>query len=199
MPLISLSGRSFAEMPLIFVNQKLVRLILILLPSIFLFSCISNDINIWPDSLPDRQHFVPAYDADLENQLVQSKDQYLYWVINFYEGTLVAPIGWTSMQAIALDRADPSQRLELDRSLNTLGIRIASEWSKANNGRAIDSRILSIWGSILQLAFEPEIQHRAIQLISNDVDSLLEGELSSSEITDLRYEQKLGLELFSGF
>ena len=186
-------------MPLIFVNQKLVRLILILLPSIFLFSCISNDINIWPDSLPDRKHFVSAYDADLENQLVQSKDQYLYWVINFYEGTLVAPIGWTSMQAIALDRADPSQRLELDRSLNTLGIRIASEWSKANNGRAIDSRILSIWGSILQLAFEPEIQHRAIQLISNDVDSLLEGALPSSEITDLRYEQKLGLELFSEF
>ncbi|MDG2421238.1 MAG: hypothetical protein P8N40_06020 [Gammaproteobacteria bacterium] len=199
MPLISLSGRSFAEMPLIFVNQKFARVILILLPSISLFSCISNDINIWPDSLPDRQHFVSAYHADLENQLVQSKDQYLYWVINFYGGTLVAPIGWTSMQAIALERADPSQRLELDRSLNTLGIRIASEWSKANNGRAIDSRIISIWGSILQLAFEPETQYRAIQLISNDVYSLLEGELPSSEITDLRYEQKLGLELFSGF
>ena len=103
------------------------------------------------------------------------------------------------MQTIAVERADPSHRSELDRSLSILGVRIASEWSKANVGRAIDSRILSIWGSILQLAFEPETQYRAVRLISSDVDALLNGELLASEVTNLRYEQQLGLELFLGF
>lgn len=177
----------------------MTRFIFFSLFSILLFSCRSNEINIWPSSLPERQYFVSAYNADIENQSVQSKIEYLRWVISFYEGTLVAPIGWTSMQTIAVERADPSHRSELDRSLSILGVRIASEWSKANVGRAIDSRILSIWGSILQLAFEPETQYRAVRLISSDVDALLNGELLASEVTNLRYEQQLGLELFLGF
>ena len=103
------------------------------------------------------------------------------------------------MQDIVVERAKPIRRPELKASLETLGARIAGEWSKANDQRVIDSRMLSVWGSIIELVFEADVQDRALKLISNDVSALLARDLLGSELTDSYYEQRLGLELFSGF
>jgi len=43
------------------------------------------------------------------------------------------------------------------------------------------------------------VQDRALKLISNDVSALLARDLLGSELTDSYYEQRLGLEFFSGF
>ena len=58
--------------------------------------------------------------------------------------------------------------------------------------------MLGIWGSVLQLAEGPEQQQETIQLISEDVNALLENELLAAKIQDARYEQHLGLRLFDG-
>jgi hypothetical protein len=58
--------------------------------------------------------------------------------------------------------------------------------------------MLDIWGAVLQLAEGPEQQQETIQLISEDVNALLEKELLAEEIQDVRYEQRLGLRRFDG-
>ncbi|HAD70676.1 MAG TPA: hypothetical protein DCF94_01510, partial [Gammaproteobacteria bacterium] len=94
--------------------------------------------------------------------------------------------------------AQPELKEELELHLSTLGGKIAAEWAKANEHRTIDSRILGIWGSVLQLAQGTEQRQEAIQLIAADVNALLEKELLGAEIQDVRYEKRLGLRLFEG-
>ncbi|NKB33828.1 MAG: hypothetical protein GKR91_12085 [Pseudomonadales bacterium] len=164
-----------------------------------LFACRSTDLANWPGELPNQQHFIIAYEADGDNQAVQSQQEYLRWVLSFYEGTVVAPIGWTEMQSLVVDLADSEQRAGLNSQLFDLGRLIAAEWAKENAGRAIDSRMLGIWASVLQLVVSPEQQYAAIALISDDVKGLLQGELNRPEINDARYEQRLGLQFFGDF
>ena len=164
-----------------------------------IISCKSNELSIWPSALPDRQYFISLYDADPENQVVQTQDQYLEWVINFYKGTLIAPTGWLAMQDTVVERANPIRRPELNARLRTLGAKIAGEWSKANDKRVIDSRMLGVWGSIIELVLESDAQERALALISNDVNALLTGDFLGSDVTDAYYEKQLDLELFPGF
>ena len=176
-----------------------MRSIPLFIALLLITSCKTSELSVWPSTLPDRQYFISLYDVDSGNQVVQTEEQYLLWVINFYEGTLIAPMGWLAMQNIVVERAKPIRRPELKASLETLGGRIAGEWSKANDQRVIDSRMLSVWGSIIELVFEADVQDRALKLISNDVSALLARDLLGSELTDSYYEQRLGLELFSGF
>ena len=112
---------------------------------------------------------------------------------------MVAPTGWTELQSVVTRAASEERKPGLEAQLTDLGGQIAAEWAKENDLRVIDSRMLGIWGSILQIALEPEQQFQAIQLISKDVEALLLGTLSESDIEDSRYEQRLGLELFGDF
>lgn len=176
-----------------------MKLGLISFTCLALLSCRSTNLVDWPANLPDRGYFTAAYHSDQVNQEVQSQREYLGWVLSFYEGTLVAPIGWTEMQATVVSIAAINRRSELDCQLGELGAQIAAEWAKENDHRFIDSRMLSIWGSVLQLVAEPDQQYAAIQLVRDDVEALLGGTLSSSEIQDARYEELLGLDLFGGF
>ena len=73
------------------------------------------------------------------------------------------------------------------------------KWAKENSSRAIDSRMLSIWGSVLQLITGPEQLYAAIQLIRADVEALLNQDILGDEINDARYERRLGLQLFGDF
>ena len=164
-----------------------------------LVACQSSDVNDWPASLPAREYFVAAYYADVANQQYQTETEYLGWIRSFYQGNLIAATGWSEMQAMVIATAAPADRRRLHRQLDELGALIAAEWAKDNAGRAIDSRMLALWGSILQLAVEPRQQRQAIAVIAGDVDALLSGKLSRSEIQDARYERMLDMELFSGF
>jgi hypothetical protein len=87
----------------------------------------------------------------------------------------------------------------LDLRLDNLGAAIAAEWAKHNEIRRIDSRMLGLWGSVLQLASNSEQRERSIELITEDVDALLSGSLRGSDIREPRYEQLLQIEIFGGF
>ena len=180
-------------------NRGMVKYGLISFLGLTLCACRSADLPNWPSELPEQHYFVSAYQADIENKADQSQQEYLRWVISFYEGNLMVPTGWLYIQDIVVRSARPERKEELEIHLTALGVKIAAEWAKTNELRAIDSRMLGIWGSMLQLAKGPEQQHETIQLISEDVSSLLDKDLLAEEIQDARYEQRLGLQLFDNF
>ena len=172
---------------------------LISLICLTLLTCRSIDITDWPASLPAQDYFVEAYEADAVNQELQSRQEYLQWILSFYDGTVIAPTGWEAMQSMVVQNAAPEQRSALNALLFELGGQIAAEWAKENSSRAIDSRMLSIWGSVLQIVSGPEQLYAAIQLIRADIEGLLNRDMLGDEINDSRYEERLGLRLFGDF
>ena len=166
---------------------------------LFLLGCSVTGPIFWPDKLPELAYFEANYKRDKDNQLVQSKADYLGWVVSFYEGTLIAPVGWLNLQSIVVEIAEPEDRLELGKQLTELGRVISGEWAKENDKRVIDSRLLSLWGSVMQLSDGPQVQAQAILLIEKDVNALLNRQLTPESITDERYEEVLGIDLFGGF
>ena len=161
--------------------------------------CSFTGTIFWPDELPELAYFEVNYKNDKDNQLVQSEADYLGWVVSFYEGTLIAPVGWLDLQSIVVERAEPQDRLELGKQLTELGRLISGEWAKENDKRVIDSRLLSLWGSVMQLSDDPQVQAQAILLIEKDVSALLNRQLTPEYITDERYQGVLGIDLFGGF
>ena len=179
-------------------NQILLKS-LFFLWVLFPLGCSVTGPIFWPEELPELAYFEANYKRDKDNQLVQSEADYLGWVVSFYEGTLVAPVGWLDLQSIVVEMAEPEDRLELSKQLTELGRLISAEWAKENDKRVIDSRLLSLWGSVMQLSDDPQVQTQAILLIKKDVSALLNRQLAPESITDERYEGVLGIDLFGGF
>ena len=178
---------------------SLMKFVLISATCLAFLACQSNRIAQWPDALPDRELFIAAYAEDIANQGRQTQREYLTWILSFYEGNLIYASGWVDVQAMVLANTAPLDRNGLHVSLQELGASIAAEWAKHNDLRGIDSRMLSLWGSVLQIASSSEARQHSIEVISADVDSLLNGSLLAAEIQDSRYEQILELDLFGGF
>ena len=166
---------------------------------LFLASCIGPNLEDWPDSIPQTQVFIVAYDADEENQGRQSETEYLEWVLSFYQGNLAYQSGWQDIQGYVYEAPAPGAEQELLEQLSLLGIAIGSEWSKHNDVRQIDTRMLSLWGSAIQLAPDFDTQKQTVEVIAIDIDLLLSGSLSKQDILEERYADILGLELFGDF
>ena len=166
---------------------------------LFLAGCASSNISNWPESIPGQQVFLEAYLADESNQQLQSRSEYLGWTLSFYQGNLAYQSGWQELESVMLNAVEPQDERELRRQLGSLGAIIGGEWAKDNNVRRIDSRMLSLWGSALQLAENIEQQKKSIDVISQDVDDLLKGNLHKEEIVESRYTELLQLEFFGGF
>jgi hypothetical protein len=166
---------------------------------LFLASCIGPNLEDWPDSIPQTQVFIVAYDADEENQCRQSETEYLEWVLSFYQGNLAYQSGWEDIQSYVYEAPAPKAEQELLEQLSLLGIALGSEWSKHNDFRQIDTRMLSLWGSTIQLAPDFDTQKQTVELIATDVDLLLSGSLRKQDILEERYADILGLEFFGDF
>lgn len=166
---------------------------------LLLAACAGSSISNWPDTIPRQQLFIDAYLADEANQRLQSRSEYLEWTLSFYQGNLVYQTGWLDIESAVLNTAIAGDAAELSAQLNELGAVIGVEWAKHNRVRLIDSRMLALWGSALQLAENSEQRKLSIDLISSDVDELLNGRLNKSEIVESRYADRLGLEIFGGF
>ena len=180
-------------------TPRLVSFFALSLIAFLLQGCLVNNSSRWPENVPEREYFESIYRADAGNQLVQSKADYLQWVVSFYEGTLVAPQGWLELQSIVLEMSDSSEPIQFSNRLTILGGLIAGEWAKENEERVIDSGMLGLWASIMQLSIGSGAQESTILLIEKDVNSLLAGELAPNAIDDERYEQQLDIDLFDGF
>lgn len=162
----------------------------------WLASCASNRVlTHWPETTPDQQIFLKAYADDPDNQQVQSDIEYLTWVLRFYEGWELMPTGWNDMTPVILSDLQPEQAERVAVMRDELGMLIAAEWAKDNGQRVIDTGMLSLWGGVMVAAIEPEVRIDAIELITNDVEQLLAGELPAARITDSRYTGRLAISL----
>ena len=166
---------------------------------LFLASCVAPNIEDWPDSIPQAQVFSVVYDADEANQGLQSEAEYLGWVLSFYQGNLAYQSGWQDIQGYLYEAPAPEAAQDLLDQLSLVGIAIGSEWSRHNDIRQIDTRMLSLWGSTIQLAPDFDTQKKTVELIASDIELLLRGDLAKQDILEERYAEILGLELFGGF
>ncbi len=164
-----------------------------------LASCVMPNIANWPDSVPPPEVFLAVYAEDEKNQHLQSQTEYLEWTLSFYQGNLVYQSGWEDIRGYVFEAPSEQQRAELLAQLNELGVAIGAEWAKHNDLRLIDSRMLSLWGSTIQLAPDFETQQETVVVIADDVEKLLSGNLPREEIHEMRYSTILGIDLFEGF
>jgi len=153
----------------------------------------------WPQNLPARQYFQCAYQADPVNREIQDESEYLRWVVDFYQGNLLYPSGWNDVEAAVLAITPPALRQDMQVQFENLGRRIAAEWSKDNSVRLIDNRLLSLWGSILQLAPDERQINLAITVIDADIAAILARQLDPASVDERRYEEVLEIQLFEGF
>jgi len=175
------------------------RLAVLLFCTLALASCISPNLNDWPDSIPEQQVFAEVYAEDEENQHLQSETEYLEWTLSFYQGNLAYQSGWQDIGDQLIEAPSEEQAAEVRAQLEDLGIAIGAEWSRHNDIRLIDTRMLSLWGSTIQLAGDYQTQQQSIETIAEDVEQLLRGNLVKEDILDTRYDELLGLDGFSGF
>ena len=182
--------------------QEAISLIKALVTMLLLFalaSCITPNMHEWPDDLPKINLFVNAYRSDVANQALQSEQGYLEWILGFYQGTVLYPTGWLDVERQLLNSTEAEQKAVLALRLRDLGILIATEWAKDNESRLIDSRMLALWGSCLQLIQGTDARFAAIDLVSQDIEALFEGTLQKTDIVEARYAKRLGFEVFGDF
>ena len=177
--------------------RSLIRLAPLM--ALLLSACFSLQMEDWPDTIPPSRLFVRAWQEDRVNQQVQPMDEYLYWVRSFYVGTVVYPRGWLDIKRELLTLTNNDERSALAREIDSLGITIGAEWAKLNEGRLIDNRMLALWGSTLQLMVGFDEQMQAIDEVANDIDALFQGDIGKQDITEARYADKLGFEVFGDF
>lgn len=156
-----------------------------------------NVLDEWPEDLPVQRHFITSYTADPDNQQVQSIEDYLNWVVSFYQGSLLSPMGWNDMSSAILTGMEDEELNRAARLREQLGLLIAAEWAKDNGVRIIDTALLGLWGEVMVTAKYPAGRLRAMELILNDVQGLLDETIRLSALTEQHYEQRLGIELES--
>lgn len=164
---------------------------LILFATLLLSACqTSNLLMDWPAELPNRQLFIDGYydKRGISQASPKVLNRHLGWIVKFYQGTLIYPLGWdeVSKRFLATVNDDTSRALLANRA-RLLGIKIANEWAQANNIRLINNRALLAWGNGLQTSAERMDQLRYIAEVERDVELLLNGEITNDEIKFERY------------
>ncbi len=176
-------------MQILFSKTVFSRLFLLLLCSA-LAACVTPvGENKWPSSLPDRKVFVDNWQIQRDAGTNDSSlDNHLVWIRRFYEGSVLYPIGWNQMSDSVLDSLDTQrERQALRPRLRELGLAISIEWAQNNADRKINSSAIAVWGGALRTAIEEKQQFIFVEKIEQDVTSLLNGNLKSSEIVRERY------------
>lgn len=149
----------------------------------------------WPGDLPPRSDFVRAYQDDPENVERQELDNYLTWIIRFYDGNGMVGTSWKEVTHGIVHGLEGNALANARGRLHQLGKLIASEWAKTNDARVIDTGMLSLWGSVMLAADDAADRLVAMELISRDVHDLLEGKRHPRSITEPRYEKALAISL----
>jgi hypothetical protein len=159
--------------------------------SLLLSACVSirdPSASAWPEHIPPRKFFVEAYQAEVELQAVQPLEDYLQWVISFYEGSTFYPRGWSDLTEEQLQLIEDEQLARRRKTqLHLLGRDIAAEWAKDNDLRRVDTRHLAIWGEAAGRAIKENNVDQTLERIRQDLDQLLASSLPADAITAERY------------
>src|SRR5690606_25037101 len=101
-------------------------------------------------------------------------DNYLMWVVRFYQGWKIYPRGWLRMTNELLETVDDPQLVEqISIRMADLGQTICGEWAKKSDERRIYTSHVAAWGNALLEAMARGEELQLISSIQRDVDSLL--------------------------
>lgn len=164
--------------------------LMLLLFMIALQGCASHavkDID-WPAQLPPQSYFEDIYRQDVINAKKQALDQYLTWVIRFYQGSEIYPNGWNVVtRDVLLSLKSPEAARDVETEMADIGLLIAGEWAKNNETRQINTRHVSIWGNAVLKSIEHGETKAIIDRVQGDVEDLLANRISASVITENRF------------
>jgi hypothetical protein len=168
------------------------RLVAVFLVVSGLFACSSNKIvrqaDAWPSDMPSRAYFLKVYEADEVNKKIQTKEEYLTWIVRFYSGWELYRRGWIKMTNELVDQVeDPSQIKEIRYKIDRIGRLVSGEWAKKADTRTIYTRNVSIWGNALLESLDRDEALPLINRVNQDVDDLLAHKISADLITAERY------------
>ena len=171
------------------VNKRIKCLILIGFV-LLLGACVSvpEKEASWSSAWPPESLFEAAYEAELDNQAVQSADNYMRWIRRFYQGWTFYSEGWdwlTDRVLVGID--DDAQRQQITQHMYSMGMRISREWAKSSDHRVINTRHLLVWGEALKLSAARDQELWLAVKVSADIDRLLAFELDPSMIKSSRY------------
>ena len=141
----------------------------------------------WPTDIPSLSHYEAVYANDSQNQAIQTKDEYLTWVIRFYQGWEGYPRGWRDIAREASATVAAAQRAKLEQKFMRLGKFVSSEWAKDSSSRVIFTRTIAAWGDALYEAAERGEVNALLDRVGSDVEALLSHKLDADSITLDRY------------
>ena len=142
----------------------------------------------WPEGMPSRAYFVKVYEADEINKKVQKQEEYLTWILRFYNGWELYGRGWLKMTNELLAQVkDPSQVKEIKFKIDRIGRLVSGEWAKKSDTRTIYLRHVSVWGNALLESLDRNEALPLINRVNQDVDDLLAHRINADVITAERY------------
>jgi hypothetical protein len=109
-----------------------------------------------------------------KKRLERLSDDERQWYDKFQNG-LVFFSGWKDISEDILSCIDPDEQTKAKELLETMGIRIGTEWSKDNSVRKINTDQLQDWGNRLRQARNngPQYLSATLKALSREVDSIL--------------------------
>lgn len=165
---------------------------LIVLLVMLLSACVSQapKEEHWPGDMPSRAFFVAAYEADTLNKKGQDVEEYLLWVIRFYEGWELYRNGWIQVTSDSLIGVkDPELAREIHRKMNLIGSGIAAEWAKNKSDRRVLTRHVVVWGNALIESIKrgEKEEMKLINRVLSDLNGLLEKNIDLDDVKADRY------------
>lgn len=164
-----------------------LKLLLVAPCLLWLAACVGPAPAVpWPAELPPRSLFQQQWRADAANRDVQTRADYLMWVLRFYQGYNLVP-GWLGMMEQVRSRVPDPQWRSIEPRLWQLGQLIGGEWAKDNSVRKLNTRAAAVWRDALLEALSRQDLDNYLQRLEQDVAALLAGQLDGDSIRFERY------------
>ncbi len=172
--------------------KHLHQFLLLVISALVLCGCetIATKKIAWPDDIPEQSYFEHAYALDPVNQKIQPEDEYLVWVLRFYNG-YNGINGWREITDEVITSIDESRLKIVSGKMRNLGKQIAAEWAKDSPESLIHTPILSTWSKAAREAAKRNEVEQFADRLAADVDAILAMDIDEDTITAERYYTNL--------
>ena len=192
-------GKSFISSLALPIMKTVLRSSLLFVSMSLVSACTSHapkQAN-WPQGMPSRDYFVAQFESDPVNKQDEELDEYLLWVVRFYEGWELYHNGWIKVTKDSVATVKDAQKAEeITHKMNLIGQGIASEWAKGKKDRRILTRHIVVWGNALVESIKRDQEIPLIDRVLADVNGLVAKEVAIDEIRADRYFPRDGDDVF---